>query len=470
MKVFKSIIKEYTYYLNILARILDGMMLYIAGSLAYFLKFNSAIDIYGIYGSAVFLLVLISLFFFPIFQVYHSWRGKNLLEQLFILLKACTLAFLSLFMIGFLTKTSAIISREWVVYWIILSVVLLVAIKLIIYLSIRTIRNKGNNERCILYIGDCASIKEMNNTVEQSPWAGYRGIGWASIVDDKKERIQGIEYIGELKAIKQAIIDFNPDEIWVVTHLTKLQYFHLVNIQLQNETINLKFIPDFSGTPLDNYPHIDILGRMAWDVSFSPFTENKRLIKELEDKVLGLLFFILLSPLMVLIAIGVKLSSPGPILFKQKRHGWDGKIINVYKFRSMKIHQETQGNIAQARKNDIRVTWFGRFIRQSNLDEIPQFYNVLQGRMSIVGPRPHAIEHNYKYEELIDDYMRRHKVKPGITGWAQVNGWRGETNTLEKMQKRVDYDLYYIRNCSFWFDIKIIFLTVLRTFMDKNAY
>jgi len=157
-------------------------------------------------------------------------------------------------------------------------------------------------------------------------------------------------------------------------------------------------------------------------------------------------------------------------LFKQRRHGWDGKVINVYKFRTMKLNAEDNGYVAQATVNDSRITPFGAFLRKTSLDELPQFYNVLQGRMSIVGPRPHAVQHNELYKDQVDKYMLRHMVKPGITGWAQVNGYRGETDTLEKMKKRIEYDLYYIENWSLWFDLKIIFMTLFKGFIHKNAY
>ena len=158
------------------------------------------------------------------------------------------------------------------------------------------------------------------------------------------------------------------------------------------------------------------------------------------------------------------------MLFKQKRHGWDGKPITVYKFRTMKVHEEENGQVTQAKRNDPRVTRFGAFLRRTSLDELPQFFNVLQGRMSIVGPRPHALAHNEMYKEQVEAYMQRHRVKPGITGWAQINGWRGETDTLDKMEKRVEYDLYYIENWSLWFDLKIIFLTLFKGFVHKSAY
>ncbi|MFB1340553.1 exopolysaccharide biosynthesis polyprenyl glycosylphosphotransferase, partial [Escherichia coli] len=176
-----------------------------------------------------------------------------------------------------------------------------------------------------------------------------------------------------------------------------------------------------------------------------------------------------ISPILLIIACLIKLTSPGPIIFKQTRYGMDGKPIKVWKFRSMSV-MENDNKVIQATKNDIRITKIGRLLRRTSLDELPQFFNVLFGGMSIVGPRPHAVAHNEQYRNLIEGYMLRHKVKPGITGWAQINGWRGETDTLEKMEKRVEFDLEYIREWSIWLDLKIIFLTIFKGFINKSAY
>ena len=183
-----------------------------------------------------------------------------------------------------------------------------------------------------------------------------------------------------------------------------------------------------------------------------------------------MLILLLISPVLLVVAIGVKLSSPGPVFFRQQRNGWGGKPIHVLKYRSMVVHQEAVGTVTQASKQDARITAFGAFLRRTSLDELPQFWNVMTGEMSIVGPRPHAVAHNDQYKVLVDDYMLRHRVKPGITGWAQINGYRGETDTLDKMQKRVEYDLYYIEHWSVWLDLKIIALTVFKGFVNKNAY
>ena len=178
---------------------------------------------------------------------------------------------------------------------------------------------------------------------------------------------------------------------------------------------------------------------------------------------------VLISPILLAIAIAIKTTSKGPILFKQDRYGLDGKKIGVHKFRSMKVMENTD-KVIQATKNDTRITKVGAFLRKTSLDELPQFFDVLIGKMSVVGPRPHAVAHNEEYRKLVDYYMLRHKVKPGITGWAQINGWRGETDTIEKMEKRVEYDLQYIRNWSLWWDFKIVFMTIFKGFINKNAY
>jgi putative colanic acid biosysnthesis UDP-glucose lipid carrier transferase len=201
----------------------------------------------------------------------------------------------------------------------------------------------------------------------------------------------------------------------------------------------------------------------------TPIFGVNAVVKRVFDFLMASLILLLIWPVMLLIAIGVKLTSPGPALFKQRRYGLGGDEIMVYKFRTM-IVQEDGARIEQAHKDDRRVTRFGAFLRRTSLDELPQFFNVIGGSMSIVGPRPHAIAHNEQYRRLIDGYMIRHKVKPGITGWAQVNGFRGETQTVEKMQKRVEYDLDYLRNWSVSLDMWIMVKTVITVLKDRNAY
>ena len=239
---------------------------------------------------------------------------------------------------------------------------------------------------------------------------------------------------------------------------------------LKDTTASIYFVPDIFMTDLiqGRMGQVDDIPVVA--VCETPFTGFNGVLKRASDIGFSIGILLLILPILILIAIGVKLSSPGPIIFKQRRYGLDGKEILVYKFRSMTV-QEDGGKVTQATKNDKRVTKLGAFLRKSSLDELPQFINVLQGRMSVVGPRPHAVSHNEMYRKLIKGYMIRHKVKPGITGWAQVNGLRGETETLDKMKARIDYDLEYLRNWSPKLDMYIVFKTVAVVFKgEKNAY
>jgi putative colanic acid biosynthesis UDP-glucose lipid carrier transferase len=239
--------------------------------------------------------------------------------------------------------------------------------------------------------------------------------------------------------------------------------------ELKDTTASIYFVPDMFFTDLIQGRTGSVCGMPVISVCESPFAGSGGLVKRSSDIILSLLILALISPLLLCIAIAVKLTSRGPVIFRQRRYGLDGKEILVYKFRSMTV-TEDGGSIRQAQKNDSRITPLGRFLRKTSMDELPQFVNVLQGRMSIVGPRPHAIAHNELYRKLIKGYMIRHKVKPGITGWAQVNGYRGETETLDKMQGRIDHDLYYLRNWSLSLDLQIILKTILVVFKDQSAY
>ena len=229
------------------------------------------------------------------------------------------------------------------------------------------------------------------------------------------------------------------------------------------------FVPDFFVFEMLQARWTEIDGMPLVSVFDTPFLGVDGWLKRIEDLLIALIALTLTAPLMLAIALGVKLSSPGPVLFRQRRYGLSGKVVEVWKFRSMGV-QEDGEEIPQARRADPCVTRFGAFLRRTSLDELPQFFNVLQGHMSVVGPRPHAVAHNEQYRKLVPGTMLRHKVKPGITGWAQVNGWRGETDTVEKMQKRVEHDMHYIRNWSLALDVKIVALTLVRGFAGPGEY
>ncbi len=239
--------------------------------------------------------------------------------------------------------------------------------------------------------------------------------------------------------------------------------------RLQGTTASIFFVPDVFGISIIQGRLEDINGVPVVGICETPFTGTNALVKRVSDVVLSSIILLAISPLLLALAIGVKLGSPGPVIFKQRRNGLEGEEIIVYKFRSMTT-QDNGPVVRQATRNDLRLTPLGAFMRRTSLDELPQFFNVLQGRMSIVGPRPHAVAHNEEYRKLIKAYMVRHKVRPGLTGWAQINGYRGETDTVEKMKLRVEYDLEYLRNWSIALDLQIILRTIRVAFIERTAY
>lgn len=330
-------------------------------------------------------------------------------------------------------------------------------------------RSYGLNERRVVIFGAGELGTKLAQTVQQALWTGFHIV---KFIDDKEEKpasIHGIPVVKTPKNLGDDLTREGIDEIWLALPLRAEKHVKEILHELRHHTITTRFVLDIFGLNLLNHSITDVAGFPVLNICSTPMTGINRLLKAVEDRVLSLIILIFISPILLLIAIGIKLTSEGPVFFKQQRLGWDGRIIKVYKFRSMIQHEEN-GKITQATLEDKRVTRFGKFLRKTSLDELPQFFNVLQGRMSIVGPRPHALAHNELYKDSIYTYMQRHRVKPGITGWAQVNGWRGETDTLTKMQKRVEYDLFYINNWSLLFDLKIILLTVVRGFTGRNAY
>jgi len=368
-------------------------------------------------------------------------------------------------------KVSSEYSRIWLGWWMLFGVLFSLIFRMCVYGFLQYQRLQGRNFRRVIIVGAGDLGRKLISQTVDSPWTGFK---IDALFDDNEQlhgtSINGYKIQGGLAEV-EAFVDRNHiDEIWIALPLRAEERVKELLYALRHHTVNIKLIPDIFGFSLLNHSMTEIAGLPAVNLSDTPMGGGNQLVKALEDRILALLIIPLIIPLIVLIAIAIKVTSPGPILFKQKRHGWDGRVINVYKFRTMKVHDEEVGRITQASKEDSRVTPLGAFLRSCSLDELPQFYNVLQGRMSIVGPRPHAVEHNELYKEQVNQYMLRHMVKPGITGWAQINGYRGETDTLDKMKKRVEYDLFYIENWSLWFDLKIIFLTAFKGFVHKNVH
>ncbi len=300
-----------------------------------------------------------------------------------------------------------------------------------------------------------------------------QGIDFVGYFDDRTdERVHegaSAQRLGGLKDVAEYIRQHGIREVFITLPLGSQPRIVQLLEGMQGTTASIFFVPDVFGISIIQGRLQDINGVPVVGICETPFTGTNELVKRVSDIVLATLIIVLISPVLLALAIGVKLSSSGPVIFKQRRNGLDGEEIIVYKFRSM-VAQDNGPVVRQATKNDPRITRFGAFLRRTSLDELPQFFNVLQGHMSIVGPRPHAVAHNEEYRRIIKAYMVRHKVKPGITGWAQVHGHRGETDTLEKMQARVEYDLEYLRNWSLGLDLQIIVRTIRLVFFDRNAY
>ncbi len=288
-------------------------------------------------------------------------------------------------------------------------------------------------------------------------------------VDERLHAEAAAQRLGGLTDVAAYVRTSGIREVYITMALGSQPRIVSLLEQLQGTTASLFFVPDVFGISIIQGRLQDLNGVPVVGICETPFTGTNDLVKRISDIVIASIILVLISPVLIAIAIGVKLSSPGPVIFRQRRNGLDGSEIVVYKFRSMTT-QDNGPVVKQATRNDARITPFGAFLRRTSLDELPQFLNVLQGTMSIVGPRPHAVAHNEEYRRLIKAYMVRHKVKPGITGWAQVNGHRGETDTIEKMQARVEYDLEYLRNWSLGLDLQIIVRTIRLVFFDRHAY
>lgn len=464
----RGLLKEHSSILNAVLHAIDWAAIVFAALAAHRLYLGDW-NLPAVYGVVIGIVVILAALLFPRFNLYQAWRGASLFDEVRAMTLAWALVLFMLFAFAFTTKMGILFSRGWIGIWSLLGWGALVGGRTLLRASLRWLRSHGFNQRSIVIVGAEGLGEEVTRRLLASPWTGLQVVGFFN-ASSATHAEPGVPVLGSLQDVAAYVEGGRIDQVWIALPLKEQDKVESLLYALRHSAVDIRFIPDIFGFRLLNHSVTEVAGFPVMNLSATPMVGVNRLVKALEDRLLALLILLLISPLMLLIALGVKLTSPGPVLFKQKRLGWDGQPFQVYKFRSMVVHREGGCQLTQAARCDARVTPFGAFLRRTSLDELPQFFNVLQGTMSIVGPRPHAIEHNEQYKELVDDYMLRHKVKPGITGWAQINGWRGGTDTLEKMRKRVEYDLYYIENWSLWFDLRIILLTVFKGFINKNAY
>ncbi|MFC3608559.1 undecaprenyl-phosphate glucose phosphotransferase [Stutzerimonas tarimensis] len=400
---------------------------------------------------------------YSLLRVYYKQDGH--LVGLARLLAAWMVLLAGLTVLAFITKTSGLYSREVVLTWAVLGF----AVQAGLYVPLHTLARRYYREqqtlRTSLIIGTGDLALTLADKLVRERKEPMRGLVRAG--DEPDDTLYPI--VGSLANLRELIAEHRIRCLYIALPLAQAEQIEGLYIDLLDANVDVIWIPDLNSMMLLNHSVSEIGGMPAIHLNESPLTAypTAAFSKALLDRSLSLLAILALSPVLVATAIAVKLSSPGPVLFKQKRLGWNGKVIKVWKFRSMRMHDDTQ--VKQATREDPRITRVGRFIRRTSIDELPQLFNVLQGHMSLVGPRPHAMAHNNYYTGKIEAYMARHRIKPGITGLAQVSGYRGETDTLEKMERRVEHDIAYINNWSLWLDIKILIKTPF-TLFGKHIY
>jgi putative colanic acid biosynthesis UDP-glucose lipid carrier transferase len=465
--ISNGLMRSHTPTISFMQRLVDAILI-----IASFHVVSWLYDIQ--FGKNYFVFAIISaLCFYVIGQargLYGSWRISSIRNESGAVILVWILAFASLLIIAFVSKTSTLFSRRVVLTWMIIAPCMLMLARLSLRILLYELRRHGRNSRTVAIAGTGRAARELVEMINAMPWTGLVFKGY---YDDRavEGSPTGIHTVldGDLSELNALVHAGKIDTIYIALPMYEKQLIiDLVN-NLSDTTVSLYLLPDSFVFELMHTHWISFHGTPIISIYETPFYGVDGWVKRLEDIVLGSAILAIIALPMLLIALAVKLTSPGPALFKQRRYGLKGEVVLVWKFRSMTVCEDGT-EILQAKQGDARLTPLGAFLRKTSLDELPQFINVLQGTMSVVGPRPHAVVHNEEYRRLIQGYMLRHKVKPGITGWAQVNGWRGETDTLEKMQKRVECDLHYIQNWSLWLDLKIVWLTMWRWFGGRNAY
>ena len=461
-------LKEFSSEFAVVQRLTDALVIVAAAVLAAWMRFGRP-ELTSTEATGVVIALLLAYFAFAELGLYRSWRAGSIAHEIGLLWVGWGATFLVLTGLLFALKVGAQYSRLWIGTWFTLAAALLALGHLTLRLLLRWLRTRGYNVRTVCLVGDGDAAARLRELAGARASLGFRVVAWFGVHD--RPGVGRAGRVGLLPELQEYVESTQIDEVWVAVPLREEAILRSAFRALHHSTANVRYAPDLYGYELLNHAMTEIGGVAMMDMSVSPMEGVNRLVKRTEDLVLGSVFLLLASPLMLLIALGVKLDSRGPVLFKQRRIGWSGREFVIYKFRTMQLHRhQDQGQLSQATRNDPRVTTFGRLLRRTSLDELPQLINVLQGRMSLVGPRPHAVEHHYLYIDQVPSYAARHMVKPGITGYAQISGYRGETDTPEKMQRRVEYDVLYIQHWSLMLDLKILALTLLRGFTHKNAY
>ena len=464
-----SLLRPYSGIVGAGQRLLDGLLvcgaLY-AAALPFDLEWNMMLHGAALAAAGFYLV------FAELIRLYGSWRLRSMDDEFKAVFLVWAAACTALIVAGFLLKVSANYSRLATMTWFLITPLFLVYPRAATRVLLRWLRKRGSNSRTVAIAGASPlSVKVIRQLRETAAF----GVQVKGVYDDRSHerlRAEGLTDLrvdGTLADLVEKARLGSVDYVFITLPMRAEKRIVELTHRLADTTASVYVIPDLFIFDLMRAQWSTVGTLPTVSVYESPFDGLNGLLKRAEDLLLGSVFVAIAAVPMLAIAAGVKLTSGGSVFFRQKRYGLNGKVVDILKFRTM-TSSDDGANVPQARRDDRRITRFGRFLRSTSLDELPQLFNVLNGQMSLVGPRPHAVAHNEQYRRLILGYMLRHKIKPGITGWAQVNGWRGETDTLDKMRQRVEHDLEYLRNWSVWLDLKILAATLRTVVSGKNAY
>lgn len=467
-------IKDNQVHLNRAHVIVDGLL--VAGSymLSYYIKFESVFRdknpgghlSMSVYFSALYYLIPSYLLLYNIVQLYTSRRALKLWDEFVDIVQANVMGVIG-FLVALYIINQSDFSRWMIAIFFGLNTTLTTIAHWLLRKFLRFIRKKGYNLKHILLVGYSRAAEGYISRILENPQWGYEIAG---VLDDfvpLGTSYHGIKVIGKIEQLGDYLEKNSFDEITITLPLDDYDRLETLVADCEKSGVHTKFIPDYSSLFPSNPYTEDVQGIPVINIRYVPLTNSlNNLAKRIVDIIGSLIAIILFSPIMLAAAIAVKVSSPGPVIYKQERIGMGGVPFKMYKFRTMRVQSESEEKKGWTTKGDPRVTKVGGFLRKTSIDEMPQFFNIFVGQMSLVGPRPERPQFVEKFKEQIPRYMVKHQVRPGLTGWAQINGYRGDTS----IRKRIDYDIYYIENWSMLFDLKIIIGTVRHGFINKNAY
>jgi Undecaprenyl-phosphate glucose phosphotransferase len=453
-----------------LLRFVDAIVVAVAAALAFWAR-HGHFDAPFVYMVVTLVGVVLMANALHASKLYVFESLMALTSQVHKLSLVLPVVFLMLLALGFFTKTTDQLSRIWLVTWFAFAAAGLIGLRVLLVLHLASWQRRGWLTRNLVIVGAGETGQRLVHHLNAMADPALNILG---LFDDRRTRVPaeigGYGVLGVVDGIVAFVRDNRVDEIIIAMPWTNKPRLVECMDKLKTVPMTVRLCPDTLGFHLYNRSVSHIGGVPMFNLWEPPLSGWSVVVKAAEDRILAILILLLALPTLLTIAALVKLDSPGPVLFRQRRFGFKNDVFTVLKFSSMAVDVDRDGAVPQATRGDLRVTRLGAFLRRHSLDEPPQFLNVIKGDMSIVGPRPHAVAHNEQYAGLIDDYLARHKVKPGITGWAQVNGLRGETDTIEKMETRVQHDLYYVDNWSLLFDLRIILLTLFVGFRSDQAY